>query len=116
MRNVATVLPLVQDCEAEIENLEAALCGLDQVAGFQVAMNDANGVGRGQSVGELDAERENLELGNRAAPGPIAQDRALDELHHQKVDVTLRIEIEDGGDVGMIELRERQGFSPKSFS
>ena len=37
-------------------------------------------------------------------------------LHHQKADPLLRIKIVDGGDVGMVQLRQRQGFLAEMFA
>ncbi len=44
--------------EAEVEDLDEAAVGEHDVGGLEVAMEDAEGVGRGETVGDLDAGGE----------------------------------------------------------
>ena len=52
--------------QAEVENLGVSALGDEDVRGLDVAMNDAFGVGRVESVGNLDAQRKDcLQLHRR---------------------------------------------------
>ena len=46
--------------EPEVEDLRAAVARQHDVFGFEVAMNHAGGMGRGESVGDLGGEIDGL--------------------------------------------------------
>ena len=51
--------------QAEVEDLDVAIRQDEQVVGFQVPMDDALLVGRGDSPGDLERVAEGLSQGNR---------------------------------------------------
>ena len=77
------------------------------IRGFDIAMNDAFGVGRIQRVGNLNAQIQNLLDGQRLAVHMPAQRFAFDELHRQEWTAVLFTDIVDGAYVGVIQRRSR---------
>ena len=96
--------------QSEIENLEAAVRSDAEVAWFEIAMNDGVIMCGGKALGELRAERENVPLGERAIEEFLIEGNAFDELHDEIVAAVVGEEVEDGGDVGMVELGKSMGF------
>lgn len=54
-----------------------------------------------------------LALGQRAGAQQVRQVPAGDVLHDQHVQLAERVEIMDGRDVGVVQLRQRQRFTPE---
>jgi hypothetical protein len=71
--------------QAEVGELGPARVVVDQdVAGLDVAMDQAGRMGRVERVGDLGHIRDDLpELGSRARPDPLSERRPRDRLHHQ---------------------------------
>src|SRR5204862_7586162 len=63
-------------------------------------------VRRDQRLGELRAEPDDVG-GQDAVGADIAQRHPVDVFHDEKVAAVLLIEVEDGGDVGVIQARQR---------
>jgi len=63
-----------------------------------------------QAFRKLHAQAEDLLLRQRSGSHFLAECNSGDVLHHQEVHALLRVEVVDGGDVGMVELRENQSF------
>ena len=67
--------------QSKVEDFGEAATGDKDVAGFNVAMNDAFGVGGVESVGDLDGEGEQGIEGHGAAGDAVLQRGALEEFH-----------------------------------
>jgi hypothetical protein len=70
----------------------------------------------GQSLDQLQPQPRALFLRQSVIGDSLAQRHPGHVLHHQKVDLLLRIKIVDGGDVGMVQLGQRQGFRAEIFA
>jgi hypothetical protein len=69
-------------------------------------------VGRGEAVRDLPHDLRSLAVVETAlAADPLGERFALDILHHQPLLVLVLDEVEDGHDVGVIELRCQPGFA-----
>src|SRR3982751_1281055 len=68
-------------------------------------MHDAGAVGGNERLRELHAERHDLPRWQRI-DADVAQRRAVDVFHDQEVAPFVRVEVEDGRDVGMVQPRE----------
>lgn len=76
-------------------------------------MHDALGVRRGETRGELRCEIEDLGFRKSFSRQLVAEGYPGYILGHEKVCSIFGVEIEDSLDVGMIELRERERFTPE---
>ena len=65
---------------------------------------------------DLESERDHFFFRQTFAAEFLRESGAGDEFHDQEIDAVLRIEIVDGGDVGMIQFREGQGFFAKALA
>lgn len=73
-------------------------------------MNDAVFVGFFEGVSNLRAESGHFFFGETRVGKALGHGIPGDEFHNQKILALLSVEIVDGGNVGMIELGEREGF------
>jgi len=87
-----------------------ALAREEEVGGFEIAMNDGVIVCSDEALSELNRERKKLRFREKARGEAFAERPAGNVLHDEEVRAALRIEIVDGGDVGVIEFRQRAGF------
>ncbi len=76
-------------------------------------MNDAVVMSRGQPFRELHPEAEDFFLRQRPGSYFLAERDSGDVFHHQEIHTLLCVEVVDGGDVGMIKLRENQSLFVK---
>ena len=74
-------------------------------------MHDPPGVGRPESLRDLDPVAQNLVERKRPPRQPPGQRLALQQLHHQEVDVTLPADVVEGADVRVIQARDRPGLA-----
>ena len=95
--------PVCHFCESEIEHLHQAGIGDHYVAGLQIAMNNAGGVGGAESVGHLHAIFQGLRGPQAAFGDQIDQGFTGDELHHHVVALGFVYDVVDGDDVGMVQ-------------
>jgi len=97
--------------QAEVGDLHA-IAFLDQdVARFDIAVDDAMFVGEGQPVGHLRHQAGGPLEGDLFFPAQNAgQVRALDELHGDEAQALLLAHVIDGDDVRMGELASRFGL------
>ena len=73
---------------------------------------DQAGVVRGfQSRGDLHRDRTGFEGRDRAALETLREVFALDEFHHEEANAVALLEAIDGGDVRVLQARERSGFA-----
>ena len=93
--------------QAEVEDLQVAVSGDEEILGLQVAMDDALPVRGGETPGNLERVVHSLLLRDRTGVELPAQRLPLEKLHHGVGDTRLRSEVEDGQDVRMRERRDR---------
>ena len=93
--------------QPEVEDLDDAFgCDLD-VGGLQIAMDDAAIVRRLERFGDLPSDRNDLADRQRTGGQAFGECRPLDELEHERGDVSALLDAIDRADVGMIQRRER---------
>ena len=97
--------------EAEVEYFRAAVRGEEDVLGFQIAVDDAFCVRRGERVGDDGSDVDRVAPGHRAAAQPPAQRFAFEQLHHGVGDALLVADVENREDVGMRERRDGARFT-----
>ncbi len=83
---------------------------------FDVPVNDPDRVGGGEGRGDLTCDAQCL----GKVPGAIffqdlQQLAALDELQHDEVEIAVLAHVVDRDDIGVIQLRDREGFAPEAF-
>ena len=54
-------------CETKVENLNNAIVPQHDVVGLDVAMNDANAVGRAEGAGDLNADLKHFNRSERTS-------------------------------------------------
>src|ERR1019366_8971885 len=99
-----------QLCQPEVQNLQPSIARNSQVTWLQIAMNHSVLMRCRQGLRELHAQTENFLLRQRSGSHLFAECDSGDVLHHQEVRALLRVEVVNGGDVGMVELGENQSF------
>jgi hypothetical protein len=99
--------------EAEVEYLYLPVRRDLDVRRFQIAMNDALLVRAFKCLGDLFCDRQRLINRNRTARDAVGKRLAFDQFHHECWRVSCVFNVEDGGDVWMIERREDLRFALK---
>ena len=99
-------LPIVLR-QAEIEDLDLAVLGDEEILGLQVPVDDAPLMGGPETLGDLLRVVRGFPLGDRTRCQHLAQRLALQKLHDGEGDAILRSEVEDREDVGMGQRRDR---------
>src|SRR5260370_41018331 len=89
--------------------------GDEDVRGLDVAMNNATGMGRIQSIGDLDAEGENRFQFHRPAGDQVLERGAVEELHDEEGASLFFADVVDRADVGMIESGRGLGLAAKTL-
>jgi hypothetical protein len=97
--------------EAEVQDLQPAVGGQEDVVGRQVAMDDAALVGCGQALRHGNPVLDRSCGIQRAVNQTCTQRHAVEQLHHGVGRVALVAELEDRDDVRMRERRDGQGFT-----
>jgi hypothetical protein len=95
--------------EAEVEELGAGF-GEHNVAGFQIAVDDAAAVSFVERVGDFGANSQNLLGGKRAFGETVSEALALDTFHDQEIIAVLRADVKKGTDIWMIQRGDGFGF------
>ena len=72
----------------KVQHFHRAVGADFDIRGFQIAVNDPLLVRRFEGVGDLLGDGQRLVEGNRASRNALRQILALDEFHHEGVDVT----------------------------
>ncbi len=102
--------------ESEVQDFHLTVLAQVDVGGLQVAVDDALRVSEGEAVGDLLHDAEDLVDGERsAALDELLEVLALEKLHHHVEVAFFLDEIEDGDDVGMVELRGVAGLTLESL-
>src|SRR5207245_2513924 len=102
-----------QLCQTKIQNLHlASVCDHD-VAGLDVAMDDAARVGRCQSVGNLNRNPQRALQLQWTSVDKLAYVSTFNVLHRDEVMTFCFVEIKDRADVRMIQRRSQARFALK---
>ena len=80
-----------------------AAIGQEDIAGLDVAMDDAVAVGRLEGVGHLNRDVDELRYLDAAVVDVVAQRGAAHQLHHDERAAFVLADIEDRADVGMVQ-------------
>src|SRR5262249_19651861 len=88
----------------------------DDVRRLEVAVDDAERVGQGQRVRDLDGDREGGEGLERLARQELLEVRALDELHDDEMEAVLFAAVVDRLDVRVVEERAEAGLALERFA
>lgn len=91
--------------DAEVQHLDGAVVGDHHVLGFEVPVDDAPGVGRGQGVADPVRDLEFPVLPEVGLEG-LPQGAALDQLQDEEVRVLALDEVVDVADVGVVQQGE----------
>jgi hypothetical protein len=78
-------------------------------------MDDATGVGRGEGVGDLNAEVEDFFNRERLALNAVLERLAFEQLHGDEGATVVLVNIVDGADVRVIEGRGGAGFAAEAL-
>ena len=89
--------------QAEIEDLDQAVGGDEDVLGLQVAVDDAAAVRRGQAAGDLLRVRQGLAQRQRAAAERAAQRLAVEQLGDDVGPPVGGADVVDRDDVRVVE-------------
>src|SRR6185295_20301135 len=109
------LLILLELTEAEIDDLDAGT-GEQNVARFEVAMDDTPMVRVGERRRNFDGVTDELGKRNRSLRDPRRERPALEKLHHQEVDAGIVSDVVDGADPRMIELGDETPFFGEAAS
>ena len=91
--------------EAEVEDLDAAVAGDEEVLGLQVPVDDALLVRGGEAVGDLERVVDGLAVGKLASGEDGAQGLALEQLLDDvgRAVALIRPDVVDRGDVWVVQ-------------
>ena len=89
--------------ETEVEDFGQAAIGKHDVGGLEVAMEDAEGVGGGEAVGDLDADGEDELQAGWAFGDELIEGLAGDVLHDDEGFLAFFADFVDGADVGVLD-------------
>ena len=90
--------------QAEVEDLDAAVLGDEDVVRLEIAVDDALVVGRGEALGDLRGVVDRLAHRQRRASDALAQRLALEQLGDHERRAVVSAEIVDREDVRVVEL------------
>ena len=98
--------------QTEVEDLRAAIGRHEDVRGLQIAMHDAAGMRRRQTLRNLLRQIDGLADGKRARARlkALGQGLPFEQLRHQVVDAALGSHVVHRQDVGMVQGRRRARF------
>ncbi len=91
--------------QTEVENLRVPARGHEDVGRLDVAMHDALGVRRVESVGNLHGDVDQRIGGEGTGSHPILEGGSLEEFHREEETALGFVDVVDGADVRMIECR-----------
>ena len=97
--------------EAEVGDLGAAVLVQQDVAGLEVAVNDAALVGVGHRFGHRHDQLGGFPGRQRPSLDPVGEAAAFDVAHREVVLAVIFADLKDRYDAGVIELGSRLGFA-----
>ena len=97
--------------QPEIENLGVAVSRKKDVRGLDVAMDDAFGMRSDERVGNLDGDVEKLVEFHGLAAETLLQTLAFQLLHDDERVAVVVVNLVDGADVGVVQLRGSACFT-----
>jgi hypothetical protein len=97
--------------EAEVHDADAAVVAPHDVVGLQIAVDEADGVRRGDASRGVEEHVQQLGPAARRGAGPRAERLARDELHGDPHAARVDPDVVDGDDVGVREPGERLGLA-----
>ncbi len=98
------VVALEVEGEAEVGELDGAVVGEQDVAGLDVAVDDADAVQRGEAAEDLGGKRHGLLDRQRPFGHSVAQRAAGDRLERDEDGRTRALDVENADDVGVGEI------------
>ena len=96
--------------QAEVEDLEPAILGEEQVLRLEVTVDEPARVGGGETAAHLHRQLHCLAGRKRAVLQPLAQRLALEQFEDDLSGPVLGTVVVDGEDVGMIQGGNRPGL------
>ena len=109
----------VAPCEAEVEDLDVAVLGDEDVLGFQIAMDDPALVSGREALSDLQSPFDGARDADFGGPQTVAQRGAFEQLHDGEHGPVDGADVVDGDEVRMrqrrndarllLEARERFG-------
>ncbi len=102
--------------QAEIQHLHEAVRGDHDVPGLEIAVDHALGMRERQRFRDLRSDRQRLHAGDGTPIQLFPQRGPVDHLHRQKVHVLIGVEVVDRRDVGVVQVREGEGFAPEALA
>ena len=102
--------------EAEVEHLDRAVVADHDVARLEISVDDAPCVRRGDGVGRLDRNTEQLAWPQTSGWNQRVEARAVDELHHDEINIALPVELVNGDDVRVTERGEELRFAQEALA
>ena len=102
-----------QPGDPEIQHLQAAVRRQHHIAGLQIQVNDPGTVGGHERLGELGAEPGHFGRGKRVGPD-VAKRLPVDVLDDQEIAPVLLVEIEDCGDIRVVQARKSLRFAAEA--
>ena len=96
--------------QAEVEHLDEAAVGANQVGALDVAMDDAAAVRLVERVGDLHADVDHFADRQRPLRDPLREQLALDVLHDDEVGAGVLADVVGDGDVRRAQQRRGAGL------
>ena len=102
--------------EAEVEHLDRAVVADHDVARLEITVDDAPRVRRGDRVGRRDRNTEQFARPKTPCWNQRVEARAVDEFHHDEIDIALPVELVNGDDVRVTERGEELRFAQETLA
>ncbi|MEX1246452.1 MAG: hypothetical protein WEB59_16690 [Thermoanaerobaculia bacterium] len=104
-----------QQGQAEVEDLDGAVCGDGDVCGLDVAMDDAARVRLGEPMSDLCRDLDGFFDRHRPARDPLAERLPVTVGHGDERPTVFGLtDLVDRADVGVIQSRRCSGFSQEA--